>query len=229
MAAREGSWWSRGWGTIALVAFAVHLGAAVYEAAIIAPLWSLSPPQSVSAWAALQERPDSSGLFQPLVAVIVIATLMAWIFGLAERGWRRWWLTLALGCAAALAAVVVMHVMPCERALFGAAALGDPGSAMLIALTGEWIRAAGFRLAALLVGAWAAYRAQLAGMLGQAPAAALRRAAGASADGASASRRTRDFAFGDEAEAEMSLGDETANPRQRWQDSLPSRRRTAKK
>ena len=62
MAAREGSWWSRGWGVVALVAFAVYLGAAIYEAAVVAPLWSLSPPASVSAWAALKIRPDSSAL-----------------------------------------------------------------------------------------------------------------------------------------------------------------------
>jgi len=229
MAVREGSWWSRGWGVVALVAFAVHLGAAVYEAAVIAPLWSLSPPASVSAWVALQGRPDSSTLFDPLVAVIVVATTMAWISGIAERGWRRWWLTLALLCAAALAAVVVVLVTPCERSLFGAASLGERDAAAVIALTGDWMRAAASRCAALLVGAWAAYRAQLAGMLGQAPAAALREVRSGASTLPSGGRRAREFAFGDEAEDEVALGDEPANPRDRWRASLPRRRGTGKK
>jgi len=222
MAEREGSWWSRGWGVIVLVAFAVYLGAAVYEAAVIAPMWSLTPPASVKAWAALDARPDSSALFQPLVAIIVVATSMAWISGISERGWRRWWLTLALACAGALAAIVVVMLMPCERSLFGAAALGDRDAADVVALTGEWIRAAAMRLAALLVGAWAAYRAQLAGMLGATSASALREAP-------STGRRARDFAFGDEVDDEVTLGDDAGNPRERWMTSLPRRRRTAKK
>jgi len=229
MAAIEGGWWSRAWGAVALLAFAVHLGAAVYEAAIIAPLWSLTPPQSVVAWVAVKLRPDSSVLFQPLLAVIFVATTMSWLSGVTQRGWRRWWLTLSLVCAGALTFVVVVLLTPCERSLLHAAALGDGDPAAVVALTGDWIRAASFRLAALLVGAWSMYRAQLAGAAVFLPAGLLRGARSGSPVGPSSGRRGREFAFGDEPEAELSLGDETANPRERWMATLPRRRRTAKK
>lgn len=218
--AREGSLWSRTWGGIAVLAFAVHLGAAVYEAVVVAPLWSLSPPSSVSAWIATSPRPDSSLLFHPLVAVIAVATAMAWMSGLLERGGRRWWLTLSLACAGGLAFVTVSGIVPVENALFTA---GGPkvDEAPLVALTGEWIRASAMRLAALVVGAWAAYRAQLS------PAVSMVRASAAAS--ASDRRRTRDFAFGDEGEDEITLGEEAPGPRERWRSSLPTRRRTAKK
>ncbi len=219
--AREGSLWSRTWGGIAVLAFAVHLGAAVYEAVVIAPLWSLAPPSSVSAWMAASPRPDSSLLFHPLVAVIAVATAMAWTSGLLERGRRRWWLTLALACASAVAFVTVTQIVPVEDALFGAARADGADAASLVALTGDWVRASALRLAALLVGAWAASRAQ------GSPAFPGVRATPVPA--ASERRRTREFSFGDEAEEEVTLGDSPASPRERWRSSLPARRRTAKK
>jgi len=231
MAVREGNWWSRAWGVVSVAAFAVHFGAAVYEAAVIAPLWCLDPPKSVSAWLTLAHRPDSSALFHPLGAVIVVATAMSWISGLTTRGWRRWWLTLAFAAAAAFAATTVVLVMPCERQLFGAVALGDADGARIVALTGDWIRAAAFRLAALLVGFWAAYRAQVAGMVADLPTA--QRAAdfelGPVERGRGATSRGHEFSLGDDGRPEVALGDEASNPRERWRGSLPARRRTAKK
>ena len=221
MVEREGSLWSRAWGALAVLAFAVHLGACVYEAAVIAPLWSLTPPASVAAWATLELRPDPSQLFQTLLAIIAISTGLAWISGISERGWRRWWLTLALVCAGSLVVIVVMFITPVERALFGAAAIGGRDSASVVALTGDWVRAAAIRMAVLLVGAWAAYRAQSASGV---------RASVFEADEAPAGgRRVRDFSFGDEPDEEMRLGDDPANPRERWMSTLPAGRRTAKK
>ena len=221
MLEREGSVWSRAWGALAVLAFAVHLGAAVYEAAVIAPLWSLTPPESVAAWAALKIRPDSSQLFNALTAIVAISTAMALISGISERGWRRWWLTLALVCAGSLVAIAVIFVTPVERALFGSNALGGREGAGVVSLTGEWVRAAALRMAALVVGAWASHRAQLAG-------GTLRVAADAR-ETPSGRRRARDFSFGDEPDEEMTLGEDAVNPRDRWVSSLPRRRRTAKK
>lgn len=225
VAVREGNWWSRAWGAVAVLGYVLLLGAAAYEAALVAPLWTLSPPDSVREWVASPSRPDSSALFQPLAAVTVFATAMAWMSGLLERGWRRWWLTLSLCGAGGLAAVTVLQILPCERDLFGAASLGDRDAAAVISLTNEWIRAASLRIAALVVGGWAAYRAQLAGMLGDIPAA--RRAASAAA--ASSARSARDFAFGDDDGPEIALGEDAPGPRERWRGSLQGRRRTAKK
>src|SRR3990167_2245359 len=87
---REGSWWSRTWGWVALVGFALHLGGALYEATGGAPLWPSSAPASVTAWAASPLRVDSSGLFHPLVSLILTATTIAWISSLTTPGRRRW-------------------------------------------------------------------------------------------------------------------------------------------
>lgn len=224
VAGREGSLWSRTWGALAVLAFAVHLGAAVYEAAVIAPLWSLTPPESVAAWAKLDRRPDSSQLFHALAATIAITTAMAWISGVSERGWRRWWLSLSLACAGGLVFVVVMFLTPVERSLFGTAAIGGRDAAGVVALTGDWVRAAAMRMVLLLVGAWASYRAQIAGVRGGARAPVFEED-----DAPTGGRRAREFSFGDEPDEEMSLGDDAMNPRERWVSSLPAGRRTAKK
>ena len=234
MPTREGSWWSRSWGALALAAFAVHLGATVYEDAVIAPLWAGDPPASVSAWNALAPRPDSSSMFEALAAIIVVTTAMSWMSGISVRGWRRWWLTLALASAGALAAITVLLVMPAERWLFGAGAV--TGSAAAVAAwTGDWLRAAAMRLACLVVGTWCAYRAQrtvgaytqdlsfedddfAADDFADVPAAPAGRP-----------RRVRDFVFGDEPGPEITFGDEAENPRQRWRGSLQRRRGTGKK
>jgi len=233
----RGSWWSRACGFVAVTSFAVHLGAAVYEAAVVAPLWSLAPPDSVAAWAALRPHPDSATLFQPLVAVIAVAAAMAWLSGLTARGWRLAWLTLELISAGALAAITVLLVIPAERELFGAAALDDSNAAATVAWTGEWMRAAAFRFAALLVGSWSAYRAQLAGMIGDRRARAFANdeadedefVIGTGREAGRGGRRAREFSFGDEPEEETSLAGEAASARKRWLSSLPGRRRTAKK
>jgi hypothetical protein len=229
VASREGNWWSRSWGAVALAAFAVHLGAAVYEAVVIAPLWSVDPPKTVTAWNALALKPDSSTLFEPLVAVLVVATSMAWMSGIGTRGWRRWWLTLSLLAAGGVAATTLLFVMPAERELFGAGALAG-NAATIIAWTGDWMRAALMRMGALLVGMWSLYRAQLSGTSSSAERVAGEESlAQTPPGGASRLRRAREFSFGDEPDSEISLGDEAENPRQRWRRSLPGHRRTAKK
>src|SRR5690348_9127427 len=141
MAMHEGSWWSRSWGAIALVAYAIHLGATVYEDAVVAPLWFADPPASVTAWRALALHPDSADLFHALTAIIVIATTMSWLSGISARGWRRWWLTLSLASAGALAFVTLMFVAPSEQWLFGAGAR-TANDAAIVAWTGDWLRAA---------------------------------------------------------------------------------------
>jgi hypothetical protein len=223
MVEREGSLWSRAWGALAVLAFGIHLGASVYEAAVVAPLWSVAPPESVAAWAKLDVRPDPSQLFQALVAIIFVSTGIAWISGVSQRGWRRWWLTVAFACAGGLV-FVVMSITSIERALFGVATVGGRDAAGVVALTGDWVRTSAIRIVVLLVGAWAAYRAQAAGIGGR-----VRRTEREAGEAPVGARRARDFAFGDETDEDMSLGDEEVIPRERWMSSLPARRRTAKK
>lgn len=226
MAAREGGWWSRAWGGLSLLAFAVHLGATVYEDAVVAPMWMADPPKSIAAWNALSIRPDGTSFFQSLVAIAVVSTAMAWMSGLSSRGSRRWWLSLALACSVGLAAVTMLQVMPAQRWLFGAGAL-QGNDAAIVAWSGDWLRASAIRAAVLLVGAWAAFRAHASvGPLRGFVAAELQDEPSL---GGARPRRTREFVFGDEQGPEITFGDEAANPRQRWRGSLPRSRRTAKK
>lgn len=231
MAVREGNWWSRGWGVVAVLGFALHLGAGVYDAALVAPLWSLDPPQSVRAWLTLTSKPDPAVLFDPLLAIIVVSTLMSWISGLTTRGWRRWWLTLVLIAAGGLAAIVVALLTPCERQLFEVAAQPDANPAVVAALTGEWMQWTAARLAVLLFGFWAAYRAQLAGMLADLPDGPSGRGDGPTSTGRGAKRglRRNEFAFGDEEDSEAEPPQKAMSAREAWKKSLPARRRTAKK
>lgn len=228
MSQLEGSGWSRTWGSVALLAFGLHLGASLYDAVVVFPLWSGDLPKSVTAWATMDARPDPSRLFTPLVAAIVFATAMAWISGLSARGSRRWWLTLALVAACGLASVTLAQVMPVERELFGPAAFGEGDRALLVGLVGDWMRVSAIRMAVLAAGAWLTWRAQLAGS-----ATWPSRGAEPAADRGSAprrgARRPREFSLGDPSEPEIALGDDPANPRRQWQGSLPRRRRTAKK
>ena len=230
---REGSWWSRTWGWVALVAFALHLGAALYEATVIAPLWTSSPPDSVSAWAASPLRVDSSGLFHPLVSLILTATTIAWISSVTTPGRRRWWLTFAEGCALALAWVVVVDLIPLERGLFSAAAVGDRvaavGDAALVASAGDWVRAAALRLAALALGAFATHRAHLAGLPAGGAAAELDdefvfpAARDERGRRSPAGRPGRDFSLGDDEEDEAFVVDEVVAPRSRRDKTAPPR------
>lgn len=237
MADSQPGWWSRAFGALSTLAFALLLGAAAYDAVVVAPLWLASPPASVRAWAALPTRPESSSILHPLLVALVFTSTMAWISSLLQRGSRRWWLTASTASAMAAAAITMLGVAPCERDLFGAGGLGGTGDAALVALAGDWIRAAAARGAALLVGAWCALRAHASPLpvtvtyaARSGPARAGQRPARAGSPSASrgGSRAARDFAFGDE-DDDDSFAQEGPAPRDRWRGSLGGRRRTAKK
>lgn len=216
---------------MATLAFALHLGAALYDVVVIHPLWSADLPKSVTAWAAMASRPDPMRVFTPLVVAILFSTGMAWISGITTRGWRRAWLTLAVVAAAATAQLTWMQVLPVERELFGPAALGAGTDAVIVGLTGEWIRWSAVRIAVLLAGTWVAAMAQLAGGVAQHETSQAGAAEGPPRRPGARARRgaARDFSLGDLAEPEISFGDEAPDPREQWRRSLPPRRRTAKK
>lgn len=213
---------------MATLAFALYLGAALYDLVVVWPLWGSDLPKSAAAWAATSARPQPMRLFTPLATAILFSTTMAWISGITTRGWRRAWLTLALFAAAATAQVTWMQLLPVERELFGPAALGSGTDALVMGLAGDWIRWSAIRVAVLLAGAWTAGMAQLSG--GAVEASSGRPPTREAAPpGRARKRDSPEFSLGDLAEPEVSFGDEAPNPRDQWRRSLPPRRRTAKK
>ncbi|HYC00139.1 MAG TPA: hypothetical protein VEC57_13475 [Candidatus Limnocylindrales bacterium] len=187
--------WSRFWGAAAACAFWLSLGAALYEAAVLAPQW-VSSAADLRAWNQSGVRPEPARLMTPLAALAVGATLLAWLSSLGIRSSRRWWLTLALACASGLAWAVVMGLIPAERGLRGAS-LTD---AQIAELTNEWVRWSAARLLVLLLGAYAAYRGHVARIFGAAvtitEARDMRRGA------------SRDFVLSDEDPDAITLGDD---------------------
>lgn len=154
--------WSRFWGAIGAAAFWLALGAAALDAAVIAPLWTVSPPASVRAWADLALRPEPERFFLPLAAVLALAMLLAWLADLGVRGARRWWLTLALLAAFAAAWASALELRPIERMLVAAAADDD---LRLVTLAHRWLQWSLLRFGAFAAGGYAAHRAHLAGVL----------------------------------------------------------------
>jgi len=157
MATVAGSW-SRLWGTLSAAAFWVGLGAEVFDLVVIAPLWTAAPPLSVKTWAELALRPQPERFFVPFAAVLMLATLLAWLSGLGVRGSRRWWLTLAMLASLVVVWASAIELGPNERAL-ASAAVRDELS--LIALAETWLRWSLLRLGALVVGSYAAQRGRL--------------------------------------------------------------------
>ena len=228
----EGTSWSRIWGSVALAAFALHLGGAVFEAVVFVPLWMSNLPASAAAFAANAARPDAARFFHPLAFGVFFATALAWFSSLSTRGRRRLWLSLAMAAALALLVIAFGWLDACERDLFGAAAVADKDGATIHALAGDWMRAAGVRMLVLLVGAAAALRAHATvAQGGDATAPSSRGTARASSarpepvrSRRAAPPKARDFSFGDDAEDDgIEFGDDADDPRSRWQGSLPRR------
>lgn len=213
---RQGSLLSRIWGALALVAFALALGGAVFDACVIVPLRFASPPESVVAWAAASSRPDASTLLSALAGGGWAALTIAWLPSLTAPGSRRWWLGAAEILGAGLLALIWFRLVPLEKAL---AAATQADGAMVAALAAEWIQYALARGALLAAVSYAAYRAHLAGFGATSAAAAL---GGRARAGGDRTRRGREFDWGDE----ETFGErpEEPTPRQRWQGSLRSGR-----
>jgi len=154
--------WSRLWGAVSATAFWLGLGAALFDAAVIAPLWMAAPPASVRAWADLAVRPEPERLFVPFAAVLALTTLLAWLSGLRVRGSRRWWLTLATLAAFCVVWACAVELGPIERSLASAPARDDLD---LLGLAEQWLHWSLFRLGALTAGSYAAHRGHLAQFL----------------------------------------------------------------
>ncbi len=159
---KTSSLWSRFWGGLSAAAFWIGLGAALFDAAVIAPLWTASPPASVRAWAEVALRPEPERVLTAFAVVLALATALAWLSSLSAGGSRRWWLTLAALAAFGAVWSSAIELGPVERALGSAAARDDLA---LVGLAERWLHWSVLRLVALAVGSYAAHRGLLAGLL----------------------------------------------------------------
>lgn len=160
--AKTSSGWSRLWGATAAALFWIGLGGALLDGSVLVPLWAAAPPQSLRGWAEVAMRPQPGTFFTPLAIVLAIAAATAWMSGLRGAGSRRWWLTIALAAAAAVAWASLVELHSFDKTLAAAPALSDQE---LLEVAGRWLRWSLFRLCALVVGAFSAYRAHLAGVV----------------------------------------------------------------
>jgi hypothetical protein len=119
-----------------VVVLGVEIGGGIYEARVLVPLWSSSPPESLVAYNLQSLRPNPGLAFwmfsTPLTGLLALVNLVA--------GWRsvgrlrRWW----LGGAAAtvtMVAVTFIYFVP-ELNVFDA--LRDGGATELASRVDRW-------------------------------------------------------------------------------------------
>lgn len=100
---------------LSVLVLGVHLGAAVYEAVVVAPLWTGNPPESVRGFNPIAEfavEPLSYKL--PAVAVLAVVSVGLLLIGIAKGAGRAWAL-LAGALGLVLVAVTIFYAFPILR------------------------------------------------------------------------------------------------------------------
>jgi hypothetical protein len=140
-----------------VIAIGIEIGAGIYEARVLVPLWSSSPPESLIAYQSQSMPPDPGRKFwifaTPLVGLLSLANLFpAWRSTGARR---RWWL---LGAGLSLLVVIATfaYFVPTLIKLQRAAVL--PGDEV-IALITWWVRLNWLRAVVFFIGWLAVLRA----------------------------------------------------------------------
>lgn len=134
-----------------VIGLGVEIGAGLFEARVLVPLWSASPPTSLINYnlQAMQPHPGPSFwmISTPLVGLLGVANLVA-----AWRNrdpMRRWWLTGAVLTVAVVVATFVYFV----PVLLGFEHLREGGSADTASRVHQWVTLNWIR-AVIYVAAW---------------------------------------------------------------------------
>jgi hypothetical protein len=134
-----------------VAALGFEIGAGLYEALVLVPLWSGEPPDSIVTYNLQALRPEPGLHFwivsTPLVGALALANLIAsWR---SRSPHRAWWL---MGSGAALAVVVVtfLYFVPEISAFSAVATVATPDLATRVSrwVFLNWVRAA------IYLGAW---------------------------------------------------------------------------
>jgi hypothetical protein len=120
-----------------VIVLGVEIGAGIYEARVLVPLWSSDPPRSLVAYNLQPLRPNPGLRFwifsTPLVGLLGLANL-APAFRSVPPG-RAWWITGSL-LAVALVVVTFVYFVP-EVVAFEA--LRDPGAVSMASRVQRWV------------------------------------------------------------------------------------------
>jgi len=137
-----------------VVAMGFQIGAGVYEARVLVPLWSSAPPESVIAFQKQPLRPDSGPRFwiivTPLVGLIsLLNVIVAW----GSTGPQRlWWL---LGAGTSLVVVIVTFAFFVPILVRDLPRAGELPPAVVATKVRWWVRLNWVRVVVLLA-AWLA-------------------------------------------------------------------------
>jgi uncharacterized membrane protein len=138
---------------IAAITLAISVGGNLFQAMVIDPVWSASPPESVKTFAgtpflAALKTFHTNPLFLVGLICLLASPFLAW----NSPGMRKW-LLIAAGCYLLVIFATVLYFWPINNALFtGARKAAD--TATIAAMARRWIYADrirfAFRLAAFL-------------------------------------------------------------------------------
>jgi hypothetical protein len=120
-----------------VIVLGVEIGAGIYEARVLVPLWSSDPPGSLVAYNLQPLRPNPGLHFwivsTPLVGLLGLANLVPAFRSSPPR--RAWWITGAV-LAVALVVVTFVYFVPEVRAF---EALRDPGEVSMTSRVQRWV------------------------------------------------------------------------------------------
>ena len=125
---------------IAAIALAVSVGGNLFQAIVIDPVWSASPPESVRAFAvspylARLKMFHTNPLFLFGLVCLLASPFLAW-----NRPPIRIWLLIAAGCYFAVLLSTLFYFYPINDVLFGPAGVGTD-AATVRTMTRNWLLA----------------------------------------------------------------------------------------
>jgi hypothetical protein len=141
----------------AVLAWSLWFGGLLYEMAVITPLWSSDPPQSVIEWNSREQFAVIPTPFYAPVAVVTILSSAAGLILAWRCGERRLWLVLSAACAIFTLAFTFVYFFPKNEVIFHNRYIGLSGEE-ISNIAYAWIAANWIRVVIMAVGFFAALR-----------------------------------------------------------------------
>ena len=138
----------------AILSWGIGLGAKIFDLMVLAPAWGASPPSSLALYPYGRHWPINPGnFFQPLSAIILLASLAALIAGWKTAAEYRRWLLLPIVAFAVIWILTPTVFWPIINDLY-AVASGKVirSDADLVQLVRRWFLLDSIRVALILIG-----------------------------------------------------------------------------